>query len=370
MTRAMSITQGGGGLLPVMLGAALVGFIPARAEAGQIGCGAVLTGNNVYTLTADVLDCAGPGPAITVDGPATLRLNGYTVSCQHRIELEQDPDQPDRPFPHTVTTTPGSIGIALTGHKATLLGGGHYTESANEEPENRVLGCDNNVVVEGRGRHLVSGVHSIQSGETAFLVSSDMNGLVGNVVRQEFIEFPGLGDDPRPARCENSGFVVEGDRNAFATKVGADCIENGFVIHGTRNRFDDNTARDNDGYGFEIDGSDNYLHGNAVLKNITGGILVGESAGRNTLDRNLSSQNGDGDEADGFEIYGDGNTLSFNKSDNDGRYGIAVYGQGNVLNGNSATRAEETDLTDWNPSCDANRWSGNLFETRNRDCIR
>ena len=353
-----------------LIAAALVGFIPAAAEAGPIGCGAILTGNNVYTLTADVLDCAGPGPAITVDGPATLRLNGYTVSCQHRIELEHDPEEPERPFPHTVTTTPGSIGIALTGFKAQLLGGGDYNDDANDEPENSVLGCDNNVVVEGKGKHLVRGVHSIQSGETAFLVSSDRNDLVGNVIRQEFIDFPGLGFDPRPARCEGSGYVVEGSRNALATNIAADCIDNGFVIHGSGNRFDDNTARDNDGYGFDIDGSAAYLHGNAALKNISGGFIVGESAEGNTLDRNLSSQNGDGEEADGFEILGNRNTLAFNKADNNGRYGISLYGKGNVISGNSATRSEETDLTDWTAACSSNRWSANLFETRNKDCIR
>jgi parallel beta-helix repeat protein len=353
-----------------LIAAALVGFIPALAEAGPIGCGAILTGNNVYTLTADVLDCAGPGPAITIDGRATLMLNGYTVSCQHKIELEQDPDEPDRPFPHTVTTTPGSIGIALTGVGAQLLGGGFYTESANEEPENRVLGCDNNVVVEGNGKHLVRGVHSIQSGESAFLVLSNGNALVGNVVRQEFIDHPGLGFDPRPARCETSGYVVEGHRNAFETNVSADCIDNGFVIHGSKNRFNDNTARDNDGYGFDIDGSENDLHGNAALKNLTGGFIVGESVQRNTLDHNLSSQNGDGEPADGFEILGDRNTLTFNKADNNGRYGISLYGEGNVISGNSASRSEETDLTDWTKSCGSNRWSTNIFETRNQDCIK
>jgi hypothetical protein len=49
-------------------------------------CGAVLTGHETYVLTEDVLDCDESAPAITVIGPATLRLNGHTVSC----ELEPD----------------------------------------------------------------------------------------------------------------------------------------------------------------------------------------------------------------------------------------------------------------------------------------
>ena len=384
---ATEITKNGqrgfGWLIGGLAIAAFMSLVPARPEAaGPIGCGDLLIGDRTYTLTADVLDCnASLGPAITVVGPAKLRLNGYTVSCEHTIELKTDPKDSTRPFPHTVTGTKASIGIALDGTEAELLGAGHHTRSANTDPENRVLGCDNNVVIGGNGKHHVEGVHSIQSGETAFLVLSDENELEGNVVRQQFLDDPTLqlGLDPRPALCEKAGYVVEGNSNTLSRNIGADCRDNGFEIDGSANRLEDNIARDNVGYGFEIDGTYNDVDDNRAMKNLKGGFTVGcmtcgpdgAPVYGNTLDHNVSSQNGDGEPADGFEILGAENTLKANTADKNGRYGIFLSGgQDNIVKGNAASQSADTDLFDETGACGSNRWASNIFGTKNESCIK
>jgi parallel beta-helix repeat protein len=356
---------------------ALIAVVPARPEARlTIGCGSVLSGDETYVLTGDVADCPGGGPAITVVGPATLKLNGWSVSCFHTISLDYSEDLVN-PTPSTEDVTPGSIGVLLTGEGAELLGGGSYTKGKNETPQNRVMGCERNVVVAGDGKHEVNGVHAVQSILAGFVVESDWNELTGNVVRQNFREeVPG--DDPNPVICRGTGYVIEGNHNEIYKNVAADCEENGFQIDGDENRVEDNTARDNEEYGFGIDGAENRIHANTAAKNVVGGFLVEEGEG-NTLGHNTASQNGDGDPANGFDILGNGNTLKSNTSDNNGRYGIFVSGEGNSLTENTVNNTGyfgveladgALDMFDSNAACGSNKWFRNIFGTKNQPCIR
>jgi parallel beta-helix repeat protein len=370
-TRERGIRWGLGALAAV----ALMALVPARPEAANgIGCGSVLTGDETYVLTGDVADCPGGGPAITVVGPATLKLNGWTVSCFHTIGLD-DSEDPVNPTPSTEDVAAGSVGVLLTGEGAELLGAGSYAKGKNQNPENRVMGCERNVVLAGDGKHEVNGVHSVQSTVAAFVVESDWNELTGNVVRQNFREeVPG--DDPQPVICGGTGYVVEGDHNEIFKNVAADCEENGFQIDGNENRVEDNTARDNEEYGFGIDGAENRIHANVAAKNVVGGFLVEEGEG-NTLGHNTATQNGDGEPADGFDILGNGNTLKSNVADNNGLYGIFVGGEDNTLTENTVNNTGYfgvgpvgTDLFDNHAGCGSNQWFRNIFGTRNQPCIR
>ena len=317
--------------------ATLVSLVPARAEADPLACGDTLSGDETYVLTADVGPCPGLGPAIIVEGPATLKLNGWSVICDHVVTLVPDPDDGVL----TAVVTFGmldSVGIVLTGTGAELRGAGSYTEGANPEPKNSVMGCGHNVIVEGEGKHEVTGVTSVVALSGAFVVSSNENELTGNVIQQYFLE----PDPVRPVKSAGTGFTIEGHENGLYKNVAADSLEHGFQLDGNENHLEDNVARDNEEYGVVVEGHGNRISSNSSAKNIGGGFLVGEEAEENRLSHNTSSENGDGDPANGFEIHGSDNLLYANTADHNGQFGIILTAtaQGNVITKNAVSRSE------------------------------
>jgi parallel beta-helix repeat protein len=351
--------------------ATLMSLVPARPEAAApIGCGAALSGENIYVLTGNVGPCIGPGPAITVEGPATLKLNGWTVSCAHQIDLVlKDLDPVGFPVSSAMPGSERSVGIALTGMEAALLGAGSYTAGWNPTPENSVMGCDHNVVVEGEGKHEVTGVTSVVALSGAFVVTSNENNLTGNVVKQHFFD-----PDPnaRPVKSGGTGFTIESDKNVLYRNVAADSLEHGFQIAGNENRVEDNIARDNEEYGFVVEGGGNRVRSNSSTKNIGGGFLVGEEGEGNRLSHNLSSENGDGDPANGFEVHGSNNLLNANTADHNGLNGIILTATAgtNIVTNNAVSRSNDIDLVDETEACGGNTWHKNIFGTKNRSCIR
>ncbi len=323
--------------------------------------------------------CSGTGPAIKVVGPATLRLNGWTVSCEHIVRYEYVSDDPV-PFPFTVGIE-GSVGIAVVGRGAHLLGGGSYSTGSNPDRDNRVMGCGQNVVVGGAGGHQVKGVTSTQDLDGAFVVTSDSNEIIGNVVKQQFI----APDPARPVKCGGIGFTIEGTHNEIHKNVAADCVEHGFEIEGNENLVQGNVARDNHGFGFKVEHDGNTIYGNVASKNVDDGFFV--EGNHNTLSHNASSENGDGNEeggGDGFEIQGDENVLEDNIANANAAYGIALRtvadfrGAGlgshtpmeNHVSESAASYNGLLDLLDDNARCGTNQWHGNIFGTRNRSCIK
>lgn len=352
--------------------AALTCMVVARLEARTtVACGMTLSGDQTYTLTEDIGPCTGPGPAITVEGPATLRLNGWTVSCAYQIDLVFEEGDPQGfPIAFSMPESEGSIGIALTGTKATLQGAGRSTAGRNPTPENAVIGCDRNVVVEGEGNHEVTGVTSFAALSAAFVVTSSENELTGNVVQQYVFNL----DDPdaRPLKSGGTGFTIDGDRNILYRNIAADSREHGFQIAGNENRLEDNSARDNDEFGFVVDGDGTRVRSNSSAKNIGGGFLVGEDGEENRLSHNLSSESGDGDPANGFEVQGSNNHLDANTADHNGLSGIVLTATAgtNEVTDNVVSHSANIDLVDETEACDENTWHGNIFGTRNRSCIR
>ena len=234
--------------------------------------------------------------------------------------------------------------------------------------ENAVIGCDRNVVVEGEGDHEVEGVTSLVAVSAAFVVTSNENELTGNVVKQYFWSQNEL---DRPVKSAGTGFTIEGDKNVLYRNVAADSWENGFQISGNENRAEDNIARDNDEYGFVVEGGENRVRSNSAAKNIAGGFLIGEEGEGNRLSHNVSSENGDGDPANGFDVLGSNNQLDSNTADHNGQFGIFLAGTAgtNEVKYNAVSHSDDTDLVDDSPACDENSWHGNIFGTRNRSCI-
>jgi hypothetical protein len=97
-------------------------------------CGDVIDTNT--TLDADVGPCdSSTDPALTVQGPATLDLNGHSILC---------------------TGDPLPDGVHLTGQAVKLRNG-------------TVHGCHDGVVLLGTGRHRVQRIFSTQSSARGFL---------------------------------------------------------------------------------------------------------------------------------------------------------------------------------------------------------
>jgi parallel beta-helix repeat protein len=338
-----------------------VSLFHARPEASVpwvAGCGDVLTGDQTYVLTSDVLDCDASAPAITVIGPATLKLNGHTISC---ALVPGDGGQ----VPQDDT-----IGIRLEGKEARVVGGGKPATEQIGTPNNLVTGCGQGIVVNGEGEHRVQGVTVTRSSNGAFVIESDENQLTGNVVRQATAWNNG---EP----LEGGGYLVAGDKNELVGNIASDNDsedEAGFTIEGNKNRLEDNISKDNAGFGYLVVGHANVLRTNAALKNEQHGFVVAEEAEANVLKHNKSFENGDEtpEGASGFEVNGSGNELEDNIANRNGIYGIHLLetAHENVISHNAVADNKIGDVIDDTDACNSNEWHKNIFNTRSQECIR
>jgi parallel beta-helix repeat protein len=339
------------------------------------GCHLYLTGDLTYVISEDVLNCDESAPAITLVGPAKLRLNGHTVSCQLAT------DESGAPVP-----SEGTIGIRLEGKGAVLVGGGKPPSPKNGSPENVVTGCERGVVLNGEGDHRVQGVTVTQSADGAFVVESDENTLIGNIVRQVLAW-------SNSETLEGSGFLISGDKNELLGNVASDNDsddEAGFTVEGNENHLEDNISKDNVGYGYLVSGDQNALHDNVALKNEQHGFFVAGEGNGNVLNDNKSLENGDepAEEvaASGFHVAGSGNKLEDNLAIRNGIYGIHVTESAahtvvsrNIafdnfgfveLDASGEPVGTGGDLVDENDGCGSNAWYKNIFGLRSASCIR
>jgi parallel beta-helix repeat protein len=349
-------------LLGPLVVVTLVSLSDARPEASVpwiAGCGEVLTGDETYVLTQDVLDCDESAPAITVIGPATLKLNGHTISCGLGVDAEGAPVPKE-----------GTIGIKVEGREAYVVGGGKPATEQNGTTTNLVTGCEQGVVVNGEGEHRVQGVTVTRSSNGAFVVESDENRLIGNVVRQADAW---SNSDP----LEGGGYLIAGDKNELVGNVASDNDsedEAGFTIEGNENRLEDNISKDNVGFGYVIVGHANILKANTALKNEQHGFVVAEEARKNVLKHNKSFENGDEEPfaASGFQVEGSRNELEDNLANRNGIQGIHLTetAHHNVITHNAVADNQAGDLIDDTDDCDNNEWHKNIFGTRSQTCIR
>jgi parallel beta-helix repeat protein len=415
MTHACRSPQASGtrplGLVLGLLSALLLLAAASPAHATHIVCGATLGPGGIHVLEADLGPCDPGAPALTVKS-ATLRLDGFTVSCA----------------PSSAPTT----GISLVGTGAWLTLG-------------TVSGCGNGVVLGGAGGHTVSGVMARgNSTGDGFRVApkSDGNALIANRALLNVNGFSVHGKNNalswnfadansangfvvRPAGTKNrlnqnvsdfngdDGFDVEGVDNLLAGNTARSNVGDGFDVAGRRNLLVGNTASGNVAGGFEAEGSDNSLFGNTAQANGEGGFeLYGL---RNRAAGNVATENQDvgfqiagnrnvvngnranGNQGSGYRADGNANDISGNYAESNGGSGFEGHGDANGFAhnlarvnaasgihlglGSAKSRVAQNvslghaapagfDLAEDNPGCDTNRWQFNLFVTESQSCTR
>lgn len=207
-------------------------LLAAPAVAGaQVACGDTIAKGSTVVLTAD-LECDGVEEALLVDS-ATLDLGGRTVSCADTNGNGRLPN-----------------GIVLLGKKAALRNG-------------RVVGCLDNVILAGKGKHVVENVTSQDApgGYDGIYVveGSSRNQILNNTVTGN----------------TNDGMNVRGHKNLIAGNVVTGNGEDGIdLIDVKGNKIQDNVAADNLDEGIEVDGKANTISGNTVDGNASFGIFV------------------------------------------------------------------------------------------------
>jgi parallel beta-helix repeat protein len=238
------------------------GTHPAAAQ----DCGATIgpeePGVEVF-LDGDIGPCD-TDPALTIEGPVTVNLNRFTISC-----VVPDPKGGEE-------EVEGFVGIEVVGVNAWVLNG-------------VVEDCEDGVVVDGRpegGQHILTNltVRSTQNqvGNRGFRVRSDGNHLINN----------------RAIRFSGIGFRVDGSDNRLVNNVARNNEDEGFRIEpdAQNNTLLDNRARNNGATdneaGLRIRGDGNTVFRNFSIRNFGDGILLEvdeeQAAANNTVIHNVS----------------------------------------------------------------------------------
>lgn len=220
--------------------------------ASGIECGDVITADAV--LTADVGPCPGDSdPVLTLVGPATLNLNGYTV----------------RGLPGAQT----AVGILIQGERARLRNG--FVESCESAA----------VVVAGAGGHRIENVIARNNTNDGFQVQSSRNHLVRNVTmnsHDDGFAVSGSGNLllGNAAFDDALGFSLTGERNALIRNAATRCQEVGIGASGSRHRIVDNRVVGSGLDGIAVSGSAHFVSANQSIANDQAGIDVRATATR------------------------------------------------------------------------------------------
>jgi len=311
---------------------------PAHA----VACGDVLGPGGVVVLSEDL--ACDISPALTVEGPVTFNLRGFTVAC-----------------------APGGTGIEVIGSQARIRNGA-------------IENCFIGMAVEGDGGHRLTRL-TVTSPDVpgnagiGFQVKSGGNGFSRNLVKQFAGEGFRLGDDGVTADqnrlvsnkvvdSENHGFRVRiGERNLFLRNISNRNTGEGFRSQDRDNQFFSNKAYDNGDEGFRI--RDEAAQNNRVIDNRVRG---------NGLDPcNLAA--GDANPGISVVIGAAGNEVRRNRVLGN-CVGIAVDAgaSNNAIIRNTVLGSRLVDMADGNLDCDDNEWRRNEFETSialpSPECIR
>jgi parallel beta-helix repeat protein len=234
------------GLVGGLVFAAVAGL--AGTASAQIACGDVLQRGTTTVLTEDIGPCDGFDYALGVDG-AVLDLNGHTFSC---ADTDGDGAVPD--------------GIVLFGRKAVLRNG-------------TVRGCDDNVFLAGKGKHLVENVTTTQAIEDGLYIQPNSNkSLVTGTVAVA------NGDD---------GFELRGNRNRIESSTADSNVEDGIDVAGAAGSLiSANVVTGNVDAGIDVDAAGTKVLGNTVTG--SGGFGIELSGRRNKIIGNAVSGSGGG----------------------------------------------------------------------------
>jgi parallel beta-helix repeat protein len=272
--------------------------------AGAIECGSTIGPGETVNLRGDVGPCDSTR-ALTVDGPARLNLNGFTVSCNGKTD-----------------------GIRINGEGAIVHNG-------------TVANCNIAVDVRGEGHHQIVNLtvvgHVEENGDrksNGIRVRSGKNDLIKNTAlnNDRGIRVDEGSDNNKVinnfANLNNKGFRIDGDNNNIVGNEGNNNDSENFQIKGNNNRLVNNTANGGDEECFLID----------LLNDETG-----EGGDRNQLINNYATGCSDG--------------IVF-----------PAGAQGNSITNNTALD-NDFDLVDENCDNNKNVWKNNKFETKDGSCI-
>lgn len=339
MERLVRIARGARRARVAALGLALV--VVAGEAWGQVQCGAIIGPKEKVTLQGDLEQCPPGTPALTVVGPATLDLNGFSVICREA----------------GVNT---ARGIVVVGKRAVVRNG-------------TVQHCSIGVEVLGEGSHRIENVTAALSDDgfgplgEGFVIESDANRLTGNTA---------IANDGEGFR------LIHADRNRLVRNHAFFFnASSGFVVDvGLRNVLQGNTARDNHIFGFFLGagpftpgGGRNVVKNNSATGNQTGFWIDGEEGTR--LTGNVADENhGDGI----LLVRGRKNRLTRNQANGNGENGIALLSEsGTHVTRNAALNNDRDndgnrhyDLNESLTNCGDNRWRNNVFASANQPCVR
>lgn len=214
----------------------------AGGASAQIACGDVLAPGTTTVLTEDIGPCDGFDYALGVDG-AVLDLNGHTFFC---ADTDGDGAVPD--------------GVVLFGRKAVVRNG-------------TVRGCDDNVFLAGKGKHLVENVTTTQAIEDGLYVQPNSNksrimGTVAIANGDDGFELRGNRNRIESSRAEanaEDGIDVAGAAGSYlASNTVVDNADAGIDLDGVATKVFTNTVSGSGGYGIEITGRRHKIVGNSV----------------------------------------------------------------------------------------------------------
>ena len=307
----------------LMLGVALSLTSFAQIVHAQVSCGDTIGPDEKVIFTED-LACDDSTGGLTVRGPATIDLNGFTVTCE-------DSDQ-NGVVPH---------GIFALGQKVKLRNGS-------------IVGCDIGVWLLGSGRHQVRDI-TAESNRIGFKSDSNANTLTASKALNNQDE--GFGVSRSRTKLRNNeaygngtvGFFVVGERHQLIANSASRNTLHGFFLSSEKSRALRNTSDSNLQNGFMILGRNITLLKNTASGNSKGGIIV--TGDENRLLRNMVTENGTA----GIHVWAgaDANRLDRNVGfDNDTADDFSLH----------------FDLEDANPDCGTNKWRKNEGTT-NQECV-
>jgi len=318
-----------------------VALSSGAAHAVTLACGDTVGPGTIVVVDADVTGCAGAGtPALTIQGPVTLDMGGHEVRCASMNPAD---------------------GIHVVGDHVRIQNGS-------------VRACGYGVLVEGGGKHTLSGVNvnanlgrgidvtsdrntltrcsaTSNSAAEGFRIASDRNRIDHCVATNNATGLVLDGDGNRLVESEavasagatGFGFDIGGSTNQVSRCAATSNDQAGFSIAGTENKIRENHATRNTQEGFEVTGTGNSLAQNIAARNGTHGFALTAVSGTD-LDANLAISNA----SQGIDVSGSNNEITRNHAVNNGLSGIQFTGAGtgNSFEANVAMQSTNNDVRD------------------------
>jgi parallel beta-helix repeat protein len=344
-------------------------LLSAHGASAQVSCGDTITVGTLLVATDPVTSGpCGTSPALTVTGPATLDLNGFTVSC----------------------ATAATDGIVIDGQGAKVKNG-------------LVEGCDTGFLLTGSGLHSLNklmarsnangfrGVSStnklsdcIADSNTtvAFTFSDASNG--NNLLRNtainnagEGFNFQGSSSNHKITECVASGnggigfHMFGGSGQKFSKSAAIENDDHGFLVLSSNTTFTKNVAARNVGSGFIFQGADVKFVKNTATGNDASGVFLGNTGGTTGAKVLKNTLTSNGTSGIGLGTSTQDSLIASNLSMGNALYGIRLHPTNTASNTikRNVALGNGTDLWD-DTACVAAAWSKNVFLTSTDPCLQ